>query len=127
MEIANYLALLWGFSLVVIGLAFLMRPKGIKDLWMLAQNHVYLPIQGLITLVMGIASVLAYNAWDNNWQIVITILGWLLVLKGVVLMMFPETVSFFAEKFKDREGTMQLGLVIAVVLGCVLTYFGFIG
>ena len=44
----------------------------------------------MLTLVAGLAIVLAHNVWRGGaMAVVVTVLGWLLLLKGAALVVIP--------------------------------------
>ena len=44
---------------------------------------------GVITFVAGAVTVGLYNVWSSDWQVAITIIGWLMVIKGAFITLFP--------------------------------------
>ncbi len=125
MEIVNFLAQLWGFSLIIICLSCLVKNRHIKNTLALAEDEVSLLLLGLITVILGLASVLTYSVWDHSWRVVITILGWLTLLKGTACLFFPETITALLAKHKKLfMDWVSVALVAGVLLGCLLVYFG---
>ena len=122
MEIVNFLANMWGFLFVVLGLIFLIQPKNIAHIFSLVEQPITLFLAGLINLVLGIVLVLTYNVWDSSWKVIITMLGWLVLLRGVLILLSPETVKKIVEKVKTKTDWISIGLVIFVIIGCVLIY-----
>jgi len=124
--LTNYLAELWGFSLLIISLALLIHPKSIDRLWQIAEDEMILFLAGAATLVLGIASVLAYNVWGQNWAVIITILGWLMAIKGAVILFLPEKMMKLCAILKSKSSSwISIALLIGVILGCLLIYVGF--
>src|SRR5262245_45864480 len=48
---------------------------------------------GVLALLAGIAIVNVHNVWIGDWRVLITILGWLLILRGVTNLLFPGWVK----------------------------------
>jgi hypothetical protein len=44
---------------------------------------------GILTLLAGLAIVNAHNLWVSDWRVIITILGWLAIIRGVLSLLFP--------------------------------------
>jgi len=124
MAAANYLAALWGFSLTIICLALLINKRSLKHIWHIAQDEVMLLFGGVMALVLGVASVLAFNVWDSTWTVIITLLGWATLIKGAVILFLPELTKKWYAKFEKRADILPVALVIGVILGCVLIYLG---
>ena len=79
-------------------------------------------VSGFFTLVLGMILVTYHNRWASDWTVLITLVAWASVLKGVRLIAFPQSVTFLKGWFKDSKiwGIVLLGL------GIVFGYFGFI-
>lgn len=126
MNTIQFLAQLWGFSLVVVGLALLISQKQLRNMLDFMGDQNRFLMHAVMRIVLGIASVLTYNVWDNSWQVIITILGWLMLLSGLVMLFTPSFVTKMVQKLKNGS-TMSFALTAAVIVGCVLIYFGING
>ncbi len=125
MEIVNFLAKLWGFSLVIVCFSLLINQKNIKRVFKLVEDEGLLFLVGIINVILGIALVLSYGVFDSSWRIIITILGWLVLIRGSIILLFPHFVEKMVAKVKNRADWISVILVVAVFLGCVLLYLGF--
>lgn len=124
MELSNFLANIWGLSFIVAGLSFLIYPKNIQKVIEAAENEATTFFMGIGTFVIGVAMVLSHNIWGNNWKVVITIFGWLSLIKGASLLLYPNLVMNYSKMARDAKW-LSYALVVMVILGCVLIYFGF--
>ncbi len=79
-------------------------------------------IIGFITLVIGMLLVEHHNIWVKNWTVLITIISWLALLKGIMLMAFPQSILCFKGMYKN---TKNWGIFM-IALGLLFGYFGFI-
>jgi len=122
--LSNYLAEIWGISIAIISLALLAKEKHIKHIFAKIETGESLFVWGLITFIVGVAMVLAYNVWVPSWQIVITILGWLTLIKGLTLLFVPEFMKKWTKKIENKQW-MPIVLVVMVFVGLVITYLGF--
>lgn len=83
-------------------------------------------ITGLLTAAAGLAIVVGHNVWRGGaMPVIVTVLGWLMLLKGLGLLVVPATgwmqvlsVSRYAQ-FYPAYGA------VALVLGAYLTFAGF--
>lgn len=41
----------------------------------------FIVLTGFMALVMGILSVLIYNEWQSDWTLIVTLIGWISLLK----------------------------------------------
>jgi len=58
---------------------------------------------GYITFLLGLVTVILHNLWASDWRVVITVLGWVTLLKGIMKMGFPEHVHKRAQLFKNQQ------------------------
>ena len=79
-------------------------------------------VTGFMTLVLGTLLVSYHNVWVKDWTVLITIVGWMSLFKGVMLIAFPGYLSLFKTWY--RNGRIWGGFMIA--LGLLFGYFGFV-
>jgi uncharacterized membrane protein len=127
MEIVNFLAQLWGFSLIIVALALLLRPKNLEAIFHLVKDEKMMVLVGMINAVFGIALLLTYNVWDSTWHVIISAFGWLVLTRGCAILFFPEKVEHMVAKMKSKNDWFSIILVVAILLGCFLLYKGFVG
>ena len=102
MNTSRSIARLMGPILLVIGIgmAFGLMMEGADYSNLIREfiaNRALIFLTGILALVAGVAIVNAHNVWVQDWRVIITILGWLLVLRGVMLLVFPLTVQVFGD------------------------------
>ena len=95
MHIANKLAILAGSAFFVVGLSLFINPYVSTVMSDLVNNQGLLWVTGLITFVMGTVMLALYNTWSKSWRVLVTIIGWLAVIKGAVLMLFPQVMTLY--------------------------------
>lgn len=122
--LSNYLAEIFGISIVVISLALLLRDRYIKRIFSSVENEECMLFCGFVSFVIGIAIILAHNVWVKNWQVIVTILGWMSLLKGLAMLFMPELVKSYVKKVENKNW-LPIALVVMVFVGLVITYFGF--
>ena len=82
-------------------------------------------LAGFITAVIGLLIVTYHNRWTKNWTVLITILGWLALVKGICLIAFPQFVHSLSERMLTDFGSRFFPYV-ALCLGLLFAYFGFV-
>lgn len=78
------------FCLLMCAVMF-ARPKAALDAVasMMASPGLLL-VTGISTMAAGVATVLAHNVWSGGaLPVAVTVLGWLMLIKGVALMAVP--------------------------------------
>lgn len=90
----------------------------------LVHSPAMLFIGGIITLAAGLAIVLGHNMWSGGaLPVTVTLLGWISLIKGVLLL-WPETTNGFWNSFQ-YERLFYVYASVSFVLGAYLTYGGF--
>jgi hypothetical protein len=80
---------------------------------------------GLLDLAAGLAIVLTHNVWTADWRVLITLIGWLSIVRGAVRILLPEQVMTFGAKMLKHEAAITASLAVALVLGLIFMYFGY--
>ena len=122
MHIANKLAILAGSAIFVVGLSLFINPYVSTVMSDLVNNQGLLWVTGLITFVMGTVMLALYNTWSKSWRVLVTIIGWLAVIKGAVLMLFPQVMTLYVNFLSNT--TLILSGIYAIVLGGLFLVLG---
>lgn len=123
MGIPSVLAEIYGGILVLTGLTVLNKKYFDVVLNELENSKALVWLTGVVTFTIGITMVTFYNVWGSDWRVVVTLFGWLTLVKGALIALFPVTVMRFYQRFKGA-GIIMFGGIIAIVLGVVLLYLG---
>ena len=67
-----------------------------------------------------------HHVWEANWRIAITIVGYLALLKGLVLLARPDHLVKTSRFFFEMKGRLLYLLVVAPLAGW-LAWIGFSG
>ena len=81
-------------------------------------------LSGFITVVIGFLIVHYHNRWTKNWTVLITLLGWLALLKGILLIAFPQIIHNLSERMFVDFGVRIFPYATGCV-GLLFAYFGF--
>jgi hypothetical protein len=126
MATSTYLAKLIGPIFLTIGIGMLVNGRFYRDLITEAlASHVLIYLSGVLTLLAGIAIVMAHNRWSGGWPVVITVLGWLMVIGGVIRIVAPQLVQIAAGTVYSGHAAIILAAILCVVLGGFLSFKGF--
>jgi putative exporter of polyketide antibiotics len=93
----------------------------------LVHDEPLLFIVGILTLLGGLAWILAHNKWTGgSYAVLITILGWLTLLKGVLELSLPhgEAPAFFLGTLHYAR-LFYLYMGFSALIGAYLCYGGF--
>lgn len=77
---------------------------------------------GFIALVMGALLVNYHNIWVKDWTVLITIVAWAALIKGVFLIAFPGYISAFKGWYKNTKAWGVFMLALGVLFGYLALY-----
>ncbi len=124
MELSIFLAKLLGIYLLIVALDLLLRRKEVEGAARdFAASRGLLFFSGSLSLLMGLAIVIGHPVYSHDWRGLITLLGYVLVVRGVLKVAFPG-------RYQKRMGSLfhknyWLLFLIILILGAFLTYSGF--
>lgn len=125
MENTILLAQMWGPTILAIGLGiFISRKYYIKLYRDLQTQSMALLLFAMVAIPAGIAQIYFHNIWETFPEIVISLLGWGLFLKGLIFALAPGLVDKAGDWEADSKLVPFAGALM-VVLGVYLTWFGF--
>ena len=82
-------------------------------------------LSGILLFVAGLAIVRVHNVWVGGWPVLVTVLGWVAVLSGLLRMLFPTRLAAIAGAVAQRPGGILAGAVVLLVLGAFLSFKGY--
>jgi hypothetical protein len=126
MAISLFLAKALGLYMVIVGVAMFVNQKLYK-VWFdeASRNPAFMFINGLLALIIGILLVVSHNVWHFDWRLVITVMAWMALLKGIFITAFPQPALKFYGKFAKKKAHAKISYVVTFLLGVYLCYWGF--
>lgn len=126
METSIFLAKVIGLTGVLSTLAVLIRYKAYLAMEEdAAKRPVIVYFSGFLILILGVLLVVSHQIWTADWRVVITITGWLILLKGLGRIFFPEAVNELIAR-KRNDWRFLIGEVAVLLASLYLLYKGFI-
>jgi len=80
---------------------------------------------GFTAVILGFLMVNYHNNWAKDWTVLVTILGWLALIKGVLIIAVPRFVQSYSKLIFEGRG-VQFFPYVAAFLGLAFGYFGFV-
>lgn len=111
-----------GPLLLVLGLSFLFYAKAWMELFKdLSKSHFHrLPI-ALGEFILGMFVLLNYRSWEVSVWLIITLIGWGMILESVFYLLAPGDSVKKLYKWFAKKPLFQVGGLIALALGALLT------
>ena len=77
----------------------------------------------LFIFVVGLTVVKTHNIWTFGWPVVITLLGWIMAIKGFAFLIFPQAMKKFAGRSEEfMQGYIRVSGIILALIGAILVY-----
>jgi len=131
MDRSTLLAKLIGPPFVAIGLGLLLNQRTYWDMIDDVIRHpspignMLIYLSGLLSMLAGLALVNAHPSWTRDWRVVITILGWLLLVGGIVRIVLPDIILKLGSTLYGSPTTPLLVAIISLALGGFLSFKGY--
>ncbi|ORB28619.1 hypothetical protein [Mycolicibacterium parafortuitum] len=90
----------------------------------LARSALWPMVLGALGILGGITIVTFHRRWRGGAAILVSSLGWLLVVRGLLLMLFPE---WSADAVDRSLGASALWLIVDLGFGAAGLYLVYIG
>lgn len=127
MNNSKFLGKVIGIYLIIVSVMLFTNMQGNIDLInSLMTNAPLMFITGFITLILGLLLVVSHNVWQWNWRVIITLIGWMVLLKGLTILFFPRAIDETTTLFVQNLTVAYSFLGLDFIIGIVLVYFGFI-
>jgi hypothetical protein len=126
MSTSKYIARLIGPLFLIMGLGMVVEGDTVRALSLeFLGNLSLIYLAGMLALVAGLAIVNAHNLWVADWRIIVTILGWLAVIGGIVRLLFPGKVQSLGAGVLSHPHSMIIGGIVVLALGAILSWVGY--
>lgn len=124
MDLSIFLAKLLGLYMLIIAGAWLVSKEKLDESFKdLASSKGLIVFSGMINIALGLAIAIGHPIWQLNWVGLITLIGYLMIFKGVIRLLFTEKVQ------RDLSAMLTKGywpiMALLIILGGILTYSGF--
>ncbi len=116
---------LWGPVLLAVGLGFFTSRKHYLKIYRDLEKQSFAVFMfAIVAIAAGVAQIQAHNVWSTFPEIVVSILGWGLLIKGIIFAIAPRFVDQAAD-WEAKSKLVPLAGALMIVLGAYLTLTGF--
>lgn len=85
-------------------------------------SQMFTAIMGSFTTLLGMLIVSFHNVWVADWTVLITVIGWTLLVEGIFYLAFPKTLLSLYKKLPQSQTGWGL---FTIAFGLLFAYFGF--
>ena len=126
MGVSVFIARIYGICCLVVAIGIMFNREFYQRVMSdYSKNAALVFFGGVSALVIGTMIVLVHNVWEADWTVVITVIGWIALVKGVWLLVFPDTVSKIMRVYQENKSLLLVQSVAALIFGAFLTYMGY--
>ena len=111
---------------LVFGLSHLLYPGKWAALFLpLRERESGALLVATFNLPLGLAIVLAHNVWVWGIPVIVTLAGWVMVVKSVGYLIFPRALSVVMPTGERMERGFRIAGAVVIILGAWLAYDSF--
>lgn len=126
MFVSVFLAKAFALYFLIMGLAMLTNQNYyMKAAIGMVENNGLAFLTSIFTLILGILLVLFHDVWIVGWPLIITILAWLTLIKGILRLFLPRHVVNWLGLIQNKSWFFS-SMILFIVLGVYLGYIGFV-
>lgn len=121
----RFLSRVLGPFLFIIDVTAVARASDMQGL--LSQfeaNSMWTFVTGAFILLFGLTMVAAHQYWRGLAAVIVSLVGWLIVLRGLLLVAFPKVFVSAANSMIGAQGWWITICVLFALVGLYLTYVG---
>lgn len=118
MDTSLFLFKFWGWYCVIFFFILSFNPKRIKQIVDDLQDQKFTILISFLAIIIGLLNILFHNVWEANISLVVTLFGWLALLKGIMLFTFPRTTTKGITKMNIKF--VQVMYIFVFLIGVIL-------
>ncbi len=126
MEISILISKILSVGYLSFGLGVLLNQDYYKrELTKILDNSAILLYGGFMAIVFGFIIIEFHNTWHNDWTTIITIIGWIALIKGIILLAFPNLTQLYQKTIFHPDNLVKILVPLLFIMGILFGYFGF--
>lgn len=123
-----YLGKLIGLAFLIVGISLFSKPQDYQNTCKdVAKSNAIMTLISFIPLVIGLAIVIGHNIWIEHWIVLVTIIGWLILIAGVLRLFFHKEIMKRIAKIANNKKYFVWTGIIMFLVGAYLAGKAFFG
>jgi len=128
MELSLLLGKVVAIYLIVIGISLLAR----QGMWMhvvkkFMKSSTLITVVAMAELILGLLIVISHNIWVQSWVVVVTLIGWIMVIEGAAYLLLPQDSMKGLIRSFNKPMWYRVCGIVSLALGLYLAYITFLG
>ena len=121
-----FLAKLIGVAFLIIGVFFILKTKNLQAAMMdMGKSPALMTVVGIVRIFVGLAIIYGHNEWIFRWPVVITLLGYLILFNGILMLFLQKEIMAMILKVAPRVKFFKMAGIVILIVGIFLSYCGF--
>ncbi|WP_392538820.1 hypothetical protein [Legionella sp. 227] len=126
MDTSKFLSKVLGIYLIVVSLAILINLHQFTlYVQELLKDGPLMLVLGFWTFTLGLLMVVGHNVWQWSWRLLITIMAWIILLKGASMIFYPHYIDRATLLFVQNKSIAYSAVGFDLIIGIILCYLGF--
>lgn len=122
-----FLAQLMGPTMLAVGLGIFFSKNYYAKVYRNLENETLAVLMsGIAALVIGIVVVMSHNVWGGFIATVVTLVGWLSIVKGLLLIISPKTVDRLGDRLSANPSLFPIIGTVYAALGAIISYVAYL-
>ena len=122
-ETSFFLAKFWGWYLIIFFLILSFNPKRIVQVIKDLEDQKFVIVISFVAIIIGLLNILFHNIWEDDWRLIITIIGWIALFIGLSLFIFPKRTVLWLDYLNIKF--VQVIYMMLFFLGLFLLNMGY--
>ena len=122
-ETSIFLAKFWGWYLIIFFLILSFNPKRIVQVIKDLEDQKFVIVISFVAIVIGLLNILFHNIWEDDWRLIITLIGWTALFTGLSLFIFPKRTVLYLDYLNIKF--VQVIYMLLFFIGLFLLNMGY--
>ncbi len=126
-ETTLFLAQIMGPTLGLLGLGMLLNPRHYGKIFKTVGSEDFdMFLMPMLMISLGVVLVMKHFLWSNLAEVLVSLIGLGMLIKGAVLALFPKLYKSYVKTVFAKDSMISFAGVVWLALGASLTWAGFL-
>ncbi len=123
MELSSLVAKIISMIYISSGIAVLIGTINFNDVVKDFEKSPALTfVAGSVGIIIGTILIEFHNIWIKDWTVLVTIISWLFLIGGLVVVIIPKSLTYFNNAYISS----RIWGLCMISFGLIFGYFGFV-
>ena len=116
---------LLGLTYVAVGAGLWIQPGySLRLTKSFAESPAALYLAGLLAVTAGFLLVGVHHSQGMHWPLLLTIFGWIALIKGLWILVLPQSMASMLKSWKPNPGLLSLQAILVIAIGTLFLWLG---